>query len=78
MSFESIELDFDDSEGKSSEENSDGSSISNDLISRGIAELYKGFRIPGFCLQGSLNISIKVVLSALCGLLHQNISKTKF
>ena len=35
MSFESIELDFDDSEDKNSEENSDEKSISNDLISQG-------------------------------------------
>ena len=35
MSFESIELDFDDSEDKNSEENSDEKNISNDLISQG-------------------------------------------
>ena len=35
MSFESIELDFDDSEDKNSEEKSDEKSISNDLISQG-------------------------------------------
>ena len=35
MSFESIELDFEDSEDKNSEENSDETSISNDLISQG-------------------------------------------
>ena len=35
MSFESIELDFDDSEDKNSEENPDEKSISNDLISQG-------------------------------------------
>ena len=35
MSFESIELDFEDSEDKNSEENSDEKFISNDLISQG-------------------------------------------
>ena len=36
MSFESVELDFDDSEDKNSEEENSGEkSISNDLISQG-------------------------------------------
>ena len=47
MSFESIELDFDDSEDKNSEENSDEKSetISNDLISQGSTNDVRTVRI---------------------------------
>ena len=79
MSFESIELDFDDTDDKNSEENSDEKSetISNDLISQGSKNRVRTLRMR-ISSMDLLEIPVKVALLALCGLLHQNILKMKY
>ena len=79
MSFESIELDFDDSEDKNSDENSNEESetISNDLISQGSKNRVRTLRMR-ISSMDLLEIPVKVALLALCGLLHQNILKMKY
>ena len=61
MSFESIELDFDDSEDKNSEENSDEKSISNDLISQGSKNHSQRSKCWNLSSPGLLGIPVKVV-----------------